>query len=201
MPVRPREPPRSARAPPARAGLWPAAGAPPGAAPRAERSPRPSLRPPLVRPSARARVPAPAAPSSVLGRRRGRPLLLPPTRGSLALRRGCSPAPLPAGGRALRGAAGRGQRAVRRGRRVPWSCWARVPRAGAAQPAVSPPALASLLGAAGASLLPLTSAPQLALVSRLLLCSRPSSRSLSAEEDEEDEEDEDEELRVRPECL
>lgn len=80
------------------------------------------------------------------------------------------------------------------------SCWARVPRAGAAQPAVSPPARQASSGPPAPPLLPLTSAPQLALVSRLLLCSRPSSRSLSVEEVDEEEED-DEELRVRPECL
>ena len=114
------------------------------------------------------------------------PAVLPPVRASqlwlplpLALRRRrgclllllrhagfpCPPAraaaepPLPAGGRALPGAPGRGRRAVRRGKQVPWSCCARVPRAGAAQPAVSPLPRQASSGPPAPPLLPRTSAP------------------------------------------
>lgn len=151
----------------------------------ATRQPRLALRPSLRPASCRPFLPS----------LRARALVLPPTRGSLALRRGCSPAPLPAGGSvALPGAgsvqfAGQGAAVEPPGKSPPGPVLRsqqslRLPRRASSGPPAPP-------------LLPLTSAPQLAFGSRLPLCSRPSSRSLS----QEDEDDEDEELRVRPECL
>lgn len=86
----------------------------------ATRQPRLALRPSLRPASCRPFLPS----------LRARALVLPPTRGSLALRRGCSPAPLPAGGSvALPGAgsvqfAGRGGAVEPPGKSPPGRCCA-----------------------------------------------------------------------------
>lgn len=159
VPVRPQEPPGSARPSPASTGLRPAARAPPAAALGAEHSRLSSVPPPVppsfcpcMRPSSGCPFPQRsgiegAACSSC---RAGFPC---PPAGAAA------EPPLPAGGWVLPSTPGRGRRAVCRGKQVPWSCCGRVPQAGATQPAVSPLPRQASSGPPAPPLLPRTSAP------------------------------------------
>lgn len=173
------------------AGASPAAGAP-ALCPRSScRRRGPSVARPALRPSLR-----PASCCPFLPR-------FPPCSGARPAAHAWLPRPAAwlqpssSPGRGLRGAAGRGQRAVRRARRCRGAAGQESPGPVLrSQQSLRLPWRASS-GPPAPPLLPLTSAPQLAFGSRLPLCSRPSSRSLS----QEDEDDEDEELRVRPECL